>query len=104
MNKCPGCGYSGLDKPAYNGFGNPSFDICDCSVHNNQATTTHSTSFAVLRDRWIAKGMPWHSRAFAAPAGWAPRLQQLRSLTNDTGRSTIAPGAGKSDDTGIQQT
>ncbi len=101
MNKCPVCGYSGLDKPPYNGFGNPSFDICDC-CGTQLGYHDHSTSFAVLRDRWIAKGMPWHSRAFAAPAGWDP-VQQLRSLTNDPGSSTIAPGSG-SDDTGIQQT
>jgi hypothetical protein len=100
MNKCPVCGYNGLDTPSYDGFGNPSYDICDC-CGTQFGYHDHSTSFAVLRDRWIAKGMPWHSRAVAPPPGWDP-VQQLRSLTNDPGGPT-APGSGRND-AGVQQT
>ena len=57
MNKCPVCGYSGLDKPAYNGFGNPSFDICDC-CGTQSGYHDHSTSFAVLRTDGSPRACP----------------------------------------------
>jgi hypothetical protein len=36
----------------------------------------------VLRQKWIAKGSRWHSRAKPAPPGW-DSAEQLRSVNFD---------------------
>lgn len=78
MNKCPVCGYDGLEEPAFDDVGAPSYDICDCcgtQFGYHDAKTPHE----VLREKWIAKGMPWHSRVTSPPPGWDP-IDQLRRL------------------------
>jgi hypothetical protein len=90
MNRCPVCGYDGLDEPAFDDDGVPSFDICDCcgtQFGYDDATMPHS----VLREKWVAKGMPWHSRVIPPPLDWDP-VEQSRWLTTsdetDSGRKT----------------
>jgi hypothetical protein len=90
MNSCPVCGYDDLDEPAFDDDGVPSFDICDCcgtQFGYDDARTPHS----VLREKWVAKGMLWHSRVITAPPDWDP-VEQLRRLATsdetDSGRKT----------------
>jgi hypothetical protein len=40
----------------------------------------------VLREHWIAAGMPWFSQAAAPPAGWDP-IKQLRRIPISTANS-----------------
>jgi hypothetical protein len=91
MNKCPVCGYDELREPAYDCFGDPSFEICPCcgiEFGYEDASRSHES----LRNDWIAKGMHWHSSVKAPPPGWDP-VQQLRSVTNHSKRATAAPGS-----------
>ena len=81
MNKCPVCGYGGLLEAPFDDAGAPSYEICPCcgtEFGYQDAKTPH----AVLRQKWIAKGSPWHSRVKHAPPGWDPAVQ-LRSVTPD---------------------
>jgi hypothetical protein len=95
------CGYDGLDEPAFDDVGAPSYDICDCcgtQFGYHDARTPH----AVLREKWVAKGMPWHSRAVTPPPGWDP-AQQLRLLTNDAGGTSAAASGSGRDNTGARR-
>ncbi len=77
MNKCPVCGYNGLHEPAYDRHGYASFEICPCcgiEFGYEDARRSHES----LRDKWIARGMPWWSDVRKPPAGWDP-VQQLRT-------------------------
>jgi hypothetical protein len=78
MNRCPVCGYDGLFEEPFDDVGAPSYEICkSCGTEfgYDDIRTRHS----VLREKWIAKGMPWHSRATPAPPDWDP-VEQLRQL------------------------
>jgi hypothetical protein len=89
MNRCPVRGYDGLEESAFDDDGIPSFDICDCcgtQFGYHDAKTPH----AVLRERWVADGMPWHSRVITPPSDWDP-LEQLRRL----GTTDATAAAGK---------
>jgi hypothetical protein len=100
MNQCPVCGFHGLDEPAYNSFGCPSFEICpSCGTEfgYDDAKKSHES----LRDEWIAKGMPWWADDKPAP-DWDP-VQQLRSLTNDPGRASAAPSRSGPRNTGARR-
>ena len=73
MYECPGCGYDRLEEPAQD------HNICECcgvqfGYHDA------SVSLAELRERWIEKGMKWHSRRIPRPPGWDAR-EQLKGLT-----------------------
>jgi hypothetical protein len=88
MNRCPVCGYDELDEPAFDDVGAPSYDICDCcgtQFGYHDARTPH----AVLREKWVAKGMPWHSRTTPPSPGWNP-LEQLRSVIDQPESLAIA--------------
>jgi hypothetical protein len=67
---CPVCGFSELLRAAQDDV------ICPCcgtQFGYHDYTTTHEQ----LRQRWIAAGARWHSRAHAAPPGWNAVLQLL---------------------------
>jgi hypothetical protein len=90
MNRCPVCGYDGLDEPAFDDVGAPSFEICpSCGTEfgYDDARTPHPA----LRAEWVAKGMPWHSRVTPPPPDWNP-VKQLRPVTLDE----ASAGGGKS--------
>lgn len=81
MNKCPVCGYGGLHEEPFDDADAPSYEICPCcgtEFGYHDAKTPHRA----LRQKWIAKGSPWHSRVKPSPQGWDP-AEQLRSLTAD---------------------
>lgn len=101
MNKCPVCGYDGLLEPAYDSFGDPSFEICPCcSVEfgYEDASRSHES----LREEWVAKGMPWWSDVRKPPAGWDP-VKQLRTVTESPGGTASTSGKGE-DDLGSRHT
>jgi hypothetical protein len=71
MNRCPVSGYDELREPAYDCFGDASFEICPCcgiEFGYEDASRSHES----LRNDWIAKGMHWHSSVKAPPPGWDP--------------------------------
>ena len=70
MNRCLVCGYDGLDEPAYDDAGAPSFEICPCcgvEFGYEDASRSHKS----LRDEWIAKGMLWWADD-KPPPDWDP--------------------------------
>jgi hypothetical protein len=77
MHICPVCGYNKLEFPPKD------FTICpSCGTEfgYQDATVSHS----VLRQRWISKGMLWHSRVVDQPLFWDANQQLLRAnLTFD---------------------
>jgi hypothetical protein len=84
MNKCPVRGYDGLDEPAFDDVGAPSFDRCVCcgtQFGYDDARTPH----AALREKWVAKGMPWHSRVEPPPLNWDPIKQLLAGAFDEAG-------------------
>ncbi|RBP15900.1 hypothetical protein DFR50_107170 [Roseiarcus fermentans] len=90
MKRCPVCGYDGLEEPAYDDVGAPSYEICPCcgiEFGYEDASRSHES----LREEWIAKGMPWWADD-KPPPGWDP-VQQVRSLTEGPGidGATITP-------------
>jgi hypothetical protein len=78
MFMCPVCGYPNLDEPPYDEQNCPTYLICpSCGTEfgYDDANTKH----AALRQRWVANGMRWWSKATAPPTNWDP-LAQLRSV------------------------
>jgi len=68
MNKCPVRGYDGLEEPAFDDDGVPSFDICDC-CGTQFGYHDAKTPRAVLRERWVADGMAWTVVSIRRPIG-----------------------------------
>ena len=96
MNRCPVCGYDGLEEPAYDEDGVPSFEICPCcgiEFGYEDATKPHES----LREEWIAKGMSWWADD-KPPSGWDP-TQQLRSLTEGSSSAGRPLGSSQDDPT-----
>ncbi|MDR3450744.1 MAG: hypothetical protein P4M15_13545 [Alphaproteobacteria bacterium] len=77
---CPVCGYPGLSEPAYNDYGNPSFDIC-VSFWYQFGKTDDDEHFTheQWRQKWIAEGAPWRGKSKKAPSDWNP-MEQLRNI------------------------
>ena len=72
MHICPVCGYNKLEFPPKD------FTICpSCGTEfgYQDAAVSHS----VLRQKWIAKGMLWHSRVIARPLFWDANQQLLHA-------------------------
>lgn len=72
---CPVCGYNQLLAPPSEYTICPS---CGTEFEYDDFTASH----AELRQRWIAAGMPWHSRRLPPPPGWNPVSQLLRAGYN----------------------
>ncbi len=69
---CPVCGYRELLRP-------PQDDtICPC-CGTHFGYHDYATTHAELRQRWIAKGAPWFSRAQSPPIGWDPFAQLIQA-------------------------
>jgi hypothetical protein len=79
---CPVCGYDRLEDPPWDNE-SPSDDICpSCGTQFGYHDATggdaayRQVRHRELRERWIARGMPWHSRGVMDPPdGWDPRQQ-----------------------------
>jgi hypothetical protein len=78
---CPVCGYSGLRELPWSGSA-PSDEICaSCGIHfgyDDVAGGDEARRLAVYsewRDRWVADGYPWFSRATSTPDGWDAEAQ-----------------------------
>jgi rubredoxin len=78
--ECSVCGYPGLDEPPYEAVGYPTYVICpSCGTEFGYHDANHTAD--ELRQRWIDRGMDWHSRVVPRPANWNP-TKQLRDLVN----------------------
>lgn len=83
---CPVCGYGGLTEPPWDNDA-PSDEICaSCGTHFGYDDAAggdaarRQAKYRELRERWIARGMPWGSADIQpAPANWDPR-RQLKSV------------------------
>lgn len=79
---CPVCGFSGLDRPAYNDYGGASHEICECcNFQFGYDDFSEGISHEQWRAQWITKGMPWNEGDDdpdnPQPAGYDPRRQLL---------------------------
>jgi hypothetical protein len=83
---CPVCGYGGLPVPPWDNDA-PSDEICpSCGTQFGYhdavwgSAADRRARHGELRERWIARGMPWDSADIEpAPADWDPR-RQLQGL------------------------
>lgn len=67
---CPVCGYKGLDEPAYNEYGDPSYEICPCCGFE-YGFDDHSEgyTFESYREKWIKEGYRFN-RKENEPKDW----------------------------------
>jgi hypothetical protein len=68
---CPTCGYP-LDAPPEDS------EICP-SCGTQFGYSDSGRTYAQLRENWIRRGAPWHSRVHSAPPTWNPYLQLIRA-------------------------
>ena len=71
MYTCPVCFYSELEEPPSD------WNICPCcgtEFENDDSNTSH----AELRQRWLASGVLWFSRAEQPSTDWQQYLEELR--------------------------
>lgn len=71
---CPVCGYNQLEDPPSHHEICPS---CGTQFGYHDITKTNKQ----LRDRWIARGLHWHSKIESPPIAWNPYVQ-LVNLQN----------------------
>ncbi|MCW5558721.1 MAG: hypothetical protein KIT22_12950 [Verrucomicrobiae bacterium] len=74
--RCLACGYPGLTENPRPKSGGGSFEICPCcgyqfGVDDDDRGVTPSEH----RQRWVATGAPWFSRATRPPPRWSARVQ-----------------------------
>jgi hypothetical protein len=69
MYTCPVCGFDRMLRPPHAGY------ICPCCGVEFEVDDDEF-NHAELRGQWIARGMPWFSRAADPPVGWNP-IDQL---------------------------
>jgi hypothetical protein len=74
---CPTCGYSNLERPAWNpDNGAPSYDICPscgCEFGYDDAKLKARENY---REKWIRQGAPWFKPELK-PNGWSLKQQLL---------------------------
>jgi hypothetical protein len=58
------------------------------AAERSSATTTLGRPHAVLREKWVTKGVPWHSQTTPPPPGWNP-VEQLRLLIGQPDQQSI---------------
>lgn len=79
---CPVCGYKGLDEPAYNEYGDPSYEICSCCGFE-YGFDDHSEgyTFQSYREKWINEEYSFHNKN-NMPRDWseAKAKEQLLNL------------------------
>jgi hypothetical protein len=80
---CPVCGFPELtEEPRVEGVGG-SYEICySCGFEFGVTDDDLGYTDEQWRAKWIAEGMPWHSKFFARPDGWDP-ARQLADLLRD---------------------
>ena len=72
---CPVCGFDGLEEPAYDDMGEPSFEICACCgfEFGFDDGSEHKT-FEQYRAEWIKNGAKWENPK-AKPEHWDLDIQ-----------------------------
>ena len=71
---CPVCGYPGLDEPAVDTTGEPTYAICpSCGTQFGADDLT--VSHEALRQAWVSDGPHWWSEVKPPPPGWDGRAQ-----------------------------
>lgn len=83
--RCPVCGFDGLEAPPRGRAGGGSFEICPCCGFQFGVTDDdRGITPAVWRAAWVRNGMPWRSKGIPKPRGWDAR-KQLGQLPPDEG-------------------
>ncbi len=86
---CPVCGYPDLDEPP------ASWEICpSCGTEFDYHDSR--VSHAVLRQRWLEKGAPWHSRYVPAPPNWNAYEQIFLAFGERHGSTEAGKGSFRS--------
>ena len=72
---CPVCGYDGLEEPAYDETGEPSFEVCSCCgfEFGFDDFVEHKT-FKQYRNEWIKNGAKWENEK-EKPDFWDLHIQ-----------------------------
>lgn len=76
--RCPVCGFSGLDVPAYSpATGLGSHEICpSCGYEFGVTDDDEQITHEQWRRQWVEAGMPWRDAGISAPPpGWDPHAQ-----------------------------
>lgn len=83
---CPVCGYPHLEEQPHHPGAGGSDEICpSCGTqfgyHDgaNDDLVWRTKRHEVLRRKWIAGGMKWHSKVDPVPGDWKPETQ-LRNI------------------------
>jgi hypothetical protein len=82
MYICPVCGYERMPDPPVN------FNICPCCGTEFELDDL-DTTYAALRQRWIAAGCPWFDALEEKPAGWNPNRQLINLLYTSSARNHL---------------
>lgn len=78
-HSCPVCGWPHLREAPRSKSGGGSYEICpSCGFEFGVSDDDEGHTHASWRAGWVKRGMPWSSKAQAAPAKWDP-AGQLRS-------------------------
>ncbi len=71
MSPCPTCGYP-LERPPSDS------DICP-SCGTQFGYSDSGRSYSQLREIWVRRGAPWHSRVHVPPRNWNPWWQLIQA-------------------------
>jgi len=84
IDACPVCGFSGLNRPAYDAHGFGSLENCpSCGFQFGGTDLRQGWSHRDWRTIWIDEGTPWRSTSEKPPRHWNPQ-NQLGRLRHDT--------------------
>lgn len=70
--QCPVCGYNAMKEPP------EAYYICPCCGTEFENDDRLKTRIELTR-QWVAKGMPWFSRATPQPDNWNPLIQMVEA-------------------------
>ena len=68
---CPTCGYPLKNPPTDS-------EICP-SCGTQFGYSDSGRTYAELRENWVRRGAPWHSRVHRTPYAWNPWLQLIQA-------------------------
>lgn len=82
LNICPVCGYTKLEEPPYNQYGEPTHEICSCCGYEyGFDDTSEGYTFTEYRKEWIKRGFPFSYKE-DKPKNWNKKKmkKQLKNI------------------------
>lgn len=81
-HSCLVCGWPKLREAPRSKSGGGSYEICpSCGFEFGVSDDDRGYTYQTWREDWVKRGMPWSSKARAAPVKWDPAAQ-LRRLAD----------------------